>query len=405
MNIPATLPGPDALADQPHTIVERNGTRYTLLGTAHVSRASVEAVEQCIASGNFDTVAVELDENRLRALTEPDMLHKLDLFQIIREGKIGLVAANLALAAYQRRLAEQLGIEPGAELKAAAVGAKQRNLELTTIDRDVGITLKRAWGRLGFWGRSKLMASLAASLLVDEKVDEGEIEKLKQGDLLESSFGEFAQQTPELFEAVISERDRYMAAKLRQLGDGKARQVLAVVGAGHLKGLAEHLRDDDESADKTLLELDRLPSKSNVPWFTIAFTVLFASAIGWGFWHGGAELGTGLLLRWVLTTGLLAALGCTIAGGHPLSILTAMVMAPLKPFRPAVPAGAFSAWVEAKLRKPTYVDFLNVRDDASHVSGWWRNRVTRVLLNFLLTNLGTIAGEWIAGAAILGKLL
>jgi pheromone shutdown-related protein TraB len=397
---------PDVLAEQPHAIVERGGVRYTLLGTAHVSRASVEAVEHCVASGAYDTIAVELDANRLRALTEPDMLHKLDLFQIIREGKIGLVAANLALAAYQRRLAEQLGIEPGAELKAAAVGAKQRDLELVTIDRDVGITFKRAWGRLGFWGRSKLMATLGASLLVDENIEEGEIEKLKQGDLLESSFGEFAQQTPELFAAVIGERDRYMAAKLRQLGDaGKAREVLAVIGAGHLKGLAEHLRNDNDAADSALIELDTLPRKSTIPWFTIAITVLFASAIGWGYYHGGATLGTGLLLRWVLTTGLLAALGCTIAGGHPLSILTATVMAPLKPFHPGVPAGAFSAWVEARLRKPTYADFLNVRDDASQIRGWWRNRVTRVLLNFLLTNLGTMIGVWIAGAAILSKLL
>jgi pheromone shutdown protein TraB len=169
--------------------------------------------------------------------------------------------------------------------------------------------------------------------------------------------------------------------------------------------LAEHLRNDVESADAMLLDLDRLPRKSRVPWFTIVVTILFASAIGWGFWHGGVALGTSLLLRWVLTTSLLAGLGCTIAGGHPLSILTAMAVAPLKPFRPFVPAGAFSAWVEAKLRKPTYADFLHVRDDASHVGGWWRNRVTRVLLVFLLTNLGTIAGEWIAGAAILGKLL
>lgn len=399
-------PAADFLRDQPHAIVERDGVRYTLLGTAHVSKASVDAVNAAVASETFDTIAVELDANRLRALTEADPLQNLDLFQILREKKTGLVAANLALAAYQRRLAEQLGIEPGAELKAAALGAKQRGLVLATIDRDVGTTFKRAWSKLGFWGRSKLMATLAASLVVNEEVDESEIEKLKQGDLLESSFGEFAQQTPELYDAVIGERDRYMAAKLRQLAkSGRPREVLAVVGAGHLKGLAEHLRSETGSAENAVLELDALPRKSNVPWFTIVITALFASAIGWGFYHGGAALGTTLLLRWVMATSLLAALGCAIAGGHPLSILAALVVAPFKPFRPGIPAGAFSAWVEAWLRKPTYQDFLNVRDDASHVSGWWRNRVTRVLLNFMLTNIGTVIGEWIAGAAILGHLL
>ncbi|HMB57423.1 MAG TPA: TraB/GumN family protein [Arenimonas sp.] len=400
---PTTTP---ALLDQPHEIVERDGVRFTLLGTAHISKASVEVVEAEVASGAYDTIAIELDSNRLRALTEPDMLHKLDLFQIIREGKTGLVAANLALAAYQRRLAEQLGVEPGAELKAAALGAKKLDLGLVVIDRDVGTTLRRAWGKLGFWGRSKLMTGLAGSLFVNDQVEEGEIEKLKEGDMLESSFGEFAAQTPQLFEAVIAERDRYMAAKLRALiGNGSAREVLAVVGAGHLKGLAEHLRSDQEPTEAMLAELDTLPKKSRVPWFTLAITALFASAIAWGFWHGGAELGVGLLMQWLLATSLLAGLGCLLAGGHPLSILTAMIMAPLKPFHPGVPAGTFSAFVEAWLRRPTYADFLAVRDDASHFTGWWRNRVTRTLLNFLLTNIGTMIGVWIAGAAIIGKLI
>jgi pheromone shutdown protein TraB len=199
----------DESADgQPRVVVERDGVRYTLLGTAHVSRASIDAVEAAVASGAFDAIAVELDPNRHRAMTDPDALAKLDLFRIIRDGKVGLVAANLALAAYQRRLAAQLGVEPGAELKAAAVGASERGLPLHLIDRDVGTTLKRAWAGLGFWGRSKLMAGLSAGVFVDEDVDEADIEKLKHGDMLESSFGEFARETPQLYEAVIAERDR-----------------------------------------------------------------------------------------------------------------------------------------------------------------------------------------------------
>lgn len=154
---------PDFLYDQPHAIIERDGVRFTLLGTAHVSKASVDAVKAAIASKQFDAIAVELDTNRHRAMTDANALAKLDLFQIIREGKMGLMAANLAMAAYQRRLAEQLGVEPGAELKAAALGATENNLPLYLIDRDIGTTLKRAWYSLGFWGRSKLMAGLAGS--------------------------------------------------------------------------------------------------------------------------------------------------------------------------------------------------------------------------------------------------
>ncbi len=394
-----------ALAGQPHEIVERDGVRFTLLGTAHISRASIEAVEAAVASGDYDTIAVELDSNRLRALTEPDMLHKLDLFQILREGKTGLVAANLALAAYQRRLAEQLGVEPGAELKAAAVGARERNLGLVVIDRDVGTTLRRAWNKLGFWGRSKLMAGLAGSLFVDEQVGENEIEKLKQGDLLESSFGEFAEQTPELFEAVIAERDRYMAAKLRELSTTPGpKEVLAVVGAGHLKGLATHLREDTRSPVEMLTELDSLPVKSSIPWLSIFLATFLVGGFAWGIHKGGLEVGGELILRWVLITGAGGAIGCLAAGGHPLSIIAAFLASPLTPLHPALSSGMVSAGVEAWVRKPTYADFLSLRTDTGSISGWWKNRVARVFVNFMLTNFGTMIAVWIAGAAVIHGL-
>jgi len=396
--------GYDGLHDQPHAIVERDGVRYTLLGTAHVSQASVDAVRAAMAHGRYDTIAVELDAQRHKALTDPNALAKLDLFEIIREGKTGLVAANLALAAYQRRLAEQLGVEPGAELKAAAEGAEERGLRLSLIDRDVGITLKRAFRSLGFWGRSKLVAGLGASLFADQTVEADEIEKLKQGDFLEASFGDFAASSPPLYRAVIAERDRYMAARLRQVGEEGAKDVLAVVGAGHLKGLAEQLRDDPEAPSPVLEELRSLPPSSQVPWFTIFLATFLLGGFAWGYWKGGTELGGELVLQWVLVTGLGGAIGCLAAGGHPLSIIAAFVSSPLTPLHPALASGMVSAGVEAWVRKPTYADFLRLRDDTGHISGWWRNRVARVLVNYFLTSLGTAIGVWIAGIYIIGKL-
>jgi pheromone shutdown-related protein TraB len=400
-----TISPDDSLSGQPHAIVERDGVRYTLLGTAHVSRASIDAVEAAIASGRYDAIAVELDTQRHRALTDPDALAKLDLFQIIREGKIGLVAANLALAAYQRRLAEQLGVEPGAELKAAAMGAKQRDLPLYLIDRDVGTTLKRAWSGLGFWGRSKLMAGLAASLFVDEQVEEHDIEKLKQGDLLESSFGEFAAETPQLFEAVIAERDRYMAAKLRACSLAeKPKEVLAVVGAGHLKGLTTALTEGRDDPGQVTTTLDKVPEGSKVPWLTLIFATALLGAFGWGFYHGGFNLGAKLVLDWVVITAIGGALGSALAGGHPLSILGAAVASPITPLIPALSSGMVSAFIEAWLRKPTYQDMLNLRTDTSTVKGWWRNRFARVFVNFVLANTGTSIAAWIAGANLIHKL-
>jgi pheromone shutdown-related protein TraB len=404
--MPAALPASDApFEGQPTATVEREGVRYTLLGTAHVSRASVDAVQAAIATGAYDTIAVELDPQRLQALTDPEALARLDLVKVLREGKTALFAANLALAVYQRRLAEQLGIEPGAELKAAALEARARGLSLALIDRDVGLTFKRASQKLGWWGRAKLGGGLIAALFGDEAVGEQEIEKLKEGDLLEASFGEFAQDNPPLYEAVIAERDRYMAARLRQSAEEGAREVLAVVGAGHLQGLARQLREDTVPADEVRAELEAVKQKSSVPWFTMVLTAFVLGGFAWGFWHGGPKVGADLLLQWVLTTGVLGAIGCAVAGGHPLSILAAFIASPITPLHPALASGTISALVEAWVRKPTYADFMALRDDTQTVRGWYRNRVSRILLNFFLTSLGTAIGVWTGGLSMLGKLI
>jgi pheromone shutdown-related protein TraB len=404
ISIPAVQ---DPLAGQPHQIVERDGVRYTLLGTAHVSKTSVETVRAAIASGGYDTVAIELDAGRLQALTDPDALSKLDLVKVIREGKTHLFAANLALAAYQRRLAEQLDVEPGAELKAAALDAQERNLPLHLIDREVGLTFKRALSRLGWWGRAKISAGIMMAMFADEEVGDDEIEKLKQGDLLESSFGEFAAESPALYESIIAERDRYMAARLREsvtYASG-AREVLAVIGAGHLHGMAEHLRTDIEAPTNVRAALESVPEKSKIPWFTIALTAFVVGGFAWGFYRGGVDVGADLIVQWVLATGLLGALGCAIAGGHPLSILAAFISSPLTPLHPALASGTVSAFVEATLRKPTYADFMALRDDVQTVRGWWKNRVARILLNFFLTSLGTAIGVWTGGLRMLGKII
>ncbi|MEP6632779.1 MAG: TraB/GumN family protein [Luteimonas sp.] len=401
----------DPMAGQPHAIVERDGVRYTLLGTAHVSQASVDAVRTAIATAAYDAVAVELDTQRLQALNDPDALAKLDLVKVLREGKTALFAANLGLAAYQRRLAEQLGIEPGAELKAAANGAHERGLPLHLIDREVGLTFKRISAKLGFIGRIKLGAGLVTSLFIDDEVGESEIEKLKQGDMLEASFGEFAKASPALYATLIDERDQYMAARLREIGaasaDGIAppRNVLAVVGAGHLQGLARYLRDEQRDPATLCAELDYIEKKTKVPWFTLAITALVLGGITWGFWHGGYAVGADVLKQWVLWTVGLTAVGALLAGANPLSLLAGAISAPFKPFRPGMPSGMFAALVEVRMRKPVYADFMALRDDAQTVRGWYRNRVTRIVLVFMLTCFGTIAGEWLAGASILSKLL
>ncbi|QIK81467.1 TraB/GumN family protein [Lysobacter sp. HDW10] len=380
--------------NQPIAEVERDGVHYTLLGTAHVSHQSTQAVREAVSSAEFDCIAIELDPQRHDALFNPDAMAKLDLAKVMRENKVAMFAANLALAAYQRRLAEQLGIEPGAELKAASTEADALNLPVKLIDREIGITFKRAMQGLKFWDRMKIGGGMITSLFADEEVSESHIENLKEGDMLEASFGDFAKESPALFSALIDERDQYMAAKLRQI-DG-ARRVLAVVGAGHLKGIAKYLKEETTAPADILPKLDNVVQKRKIPWVTLIISALVIGGIVWGFTHGGISKGMDLIILWSAWTAGLAALGAAIAAAHPFSIIVAAIVAPFKPFRPGMPAGMFSGLTELKLRNPTYADFLSLRNDAQTLKGWYSNRVCRVVLVFMMTNFGMMAGEWIA---------
>ena len=401
----------ELLSAQPIARVTRDGVEYVLLGTAHVSRASVEAVREILEHESFDAVAVELCEPRYKSMRDPESFRNLDLFQIIRQGKAGLVAANLALSAFQRRLAEQFGIEPGAEMKAAIDGAEARDLPIWLIDREVGVTLKRAIRSVGFLDRVGIMGGLAGSLITREEVEESEIEKLKEGDMLGSMFSEFAKESPPLFEALIAERDRYMTARLREetaqaaSTDKPVKRVLAVIGAGHLSGIEQAIESQTDAPGPLQKSLAEVPPGS--PWpkrIGIALFAVIAIAISILFYRS-ADSGTEALWTWVLCTGIGSALGAFIGGGHPLSGITAFVVGPLKPFRPGVPVGAAAAGVEVWIHRPRVADFDSLRDDVIHWTGWWKNRISRTLMVFVFCNFGMMLGEWIAGFRIVKSLL
>ena len=398
-----------ALQGQPIERVQRDGVEYVVLGTAHVSRSSVEAVDALLANEHFDAVAVELCDSRAQSMRDPEAFKQMDLFKVIRQGKAGMVAASLVLSTFQKRLADQSGIQPGAEMKAAMDGADQRGLPLWLIDREVGTTLKRAWHSVGFWQRFGLLGGLLASVFEREEIEQAEIEKLKQGDLLESAFSEFASESKPLYQSLIGERDAFMSARLREEATRSAtsepRRVLVVIGAGHLKGLCTLLRDQQSDPATEVEKLGATPPKARWPkWVAGALVLLVFAAIAFAF-HRNAALGTQALLSWVLFTGGFAAIGALAAGGHPLSILAAFIAAPIKPFRPGIPAGGISAMAEAWVRRPRVADFETLRDDIVHWSGWWKNRVARTLLNFFLVSIGTIIGEYSAGIHIFKSLI
>jgi len=392
-------------SDEPRIDVRLGDSALTLLGTAHVSRASAEKVRELMEGGGYDAVAVELCPSRYNAVIDPDALARMDLFSVIRGGRVYMVVASLALAAYQQRLADQFGIEPGAEQRMAINLAKERHLPVLLIDREIGVTLRRVSANLSWWKRFGLFSGLLAALLSREEVAEEEIERLKEGDVLETTFAEFAEDREELYRPLIDERDRYMAARLRQEVERNGHEnVLAVLGAGHLKGVARYLEEDHREPSGEIAELDRLPEKKRwpklIPWVIVA---LILTGFAYGF-AKSPQLGWQVVADWVLINGSLSALGALIAAGHPLTILTAFLAAPLTSLNPTIGAGMVTGAVELYLRKPSVGDFGRLRHDTAEVRGWWRNRVSRILLVFLLSTLGSAIGTYVAGFRIADRL-
>ena len=365
----------DSQDKEPRVDITIGESRITLLGTAHVSRASAEEVSTLLGSGEFDAVAVELCPSRYNAIINPDALAKMDLFRVIREGKTGMVAANLALGAYQQRLAEQFDIEPGAEQRAAVDYARTNHKPVLLIDREIGVTLKRVLHNVPWWKRFALLAGLIGSVISKEEVSEEEIESLKEGDMLETTFAEFAEDREDLFVPLIDERDRYMAARLiQEIGTHAHENVLAVVGAGHLKGIARYLDAGVETPARDIAELDHLPAPRRwpklIPW---AIVLLVCTGFAIGFMRS-PSLGWQLVLDWVLINGGLSALGALVAAAHPLTVVTAFAAAPITSLNPTIGAGMVTAAAEIFLRRPQVGDFGELRHDTTTLKGWWRNR-------------------------------
>ena len=391
-------------AAEPHVDVTVGTTTVRLLGTAHVSRASAEAVANELASGTYDEVAIELCSNRYQGMVEPDALARMDLFEVIRSGKVPMMTAMLAMAAFQQRIAEQFGIEPGAEMRAAIEGACARDLKLHLIDRDVGTTLRRIYRNVPWYKRIYLFSGLFASIIVDEEIPESEIEALKAGDLLESTFAQFADDAHQIYEPLIDERDQYMAARLQDVAEQGAGRVLAVMGAGHLKGVRRYLELGFADRAARLRELETVPPPARWVKFVPTLLVLvFVAGFVVGFWRS-PQLGWSLVLQWIVITGRLAALGTLAAGGHVLTIISAALGAPLTTLHPAIGIGMVTAPVEAWIRKPTVADFKRLRQDTSSLAGWRHNRVARTFLVFFLSSIGAASGTYIAGFRIIRQV-
>ena len=370
-----------------------DGKKILLIGTAHISQSSVDEVNTVINQVKPDTVCIELCSSRYQAMLAKDQWKNMDIFKVIREGKSFLLFANLIMTAFQKRLGSRLGVKPGAEMFEAANVAEKLNSELVLADRDVKITLQRTWRGMPFWGKMKVLGQLLASLFIREEISKEEIEKLKESDALSEAVKMLAEQSPEMKRILIDERDQYMAEKIRQ---SMGKLIVAVVGAGHVKGLTAELENKHN-----LAELESVPPTGKaVAWLKWGIPALIIALIVYGFFTVDTDVSIEMIQRWFLINGTLSALGTAAAFGHPITIAAAFVAAPFTSLNPTIAAGWVAGLVEALLRKPQVRDFENLADDITHLRGFWQNNITRILLVVIFANLGSAIGTFAGGFAI-----
>ena len=369
-----------------------------LVGTAHISSNSVALVRQQIEDWGPDLVAVELCESRKASLLEPEALENEDLLKILNDGKSHMILLQSALAAEQRRMGVASGEKPGAELLAAIEAAEVAGVPVELIDRDVVITLRRAWSKMGLREKWRV---LDAFLWQEDDDDEASVEELlEDSDMLSNLMEEAREVAPGAGSVLIDERDAFIAGRLQQIrGKGK---VLAVVGVGHLNGIVHQLGEPAMESTSRLAELNEEPRKPVLPKLLIAaIPILFFSVVGWLAYTGQLSDLRRSAEIWLVVNAGLTGLGIIIARGHPLSVIVGALASPLTSLNPFVAAGWVAGYTQLKMDAPIgkdAQDFLALDE----VSLFWKNRVGKVLLVTALGNLGSVAGTWIAAAGILG---
>ena len=375
-------------SDNTHRLTFEN-KEITLIGTAHVSRESANLVVQVIEDEKPDTVCVELCQSRYQSITQKNRWQNTDLIKVIKEKKAFLLLSNLMLAYFQKKIGQKLGIKPGEEIMRAIQAAEAVGARIHLADRDIRTTLSRTWRLMGLWTKIKLFSQLVTSVGELDTIKEEDIEKMKRGDVLETLLSEIGESFPEISRILIDERDQFLANKIRT---APGKNIVAVIGAGHVPGVQRYWK---KPVDMEML--NQIPPKGKlfrllkwgIPAFIVALIIL-------GFFYAGTTTGTDMIKWWILANAILAGLGAAIALGHPLTVLSAILASPLTSLNPMIAAGWVSGLVESLLGKPKVRDFESLPEDISSLKGFWKNKITRILLVVVFTNIGSSLGTFVA---------
>ncbi len=381
-------------------IVHQQDRTFILIGTAHISQESVDLVEKTIIEEQPDGVCIELDEKRYNALVEKKRWQAQDLKEVIRKKQLSTLMINMLMASYQKKLGGQLGVAPGAELLAAAATAEAHDIPIFLCDRDVRVTLRRAWKSTSFLKKGYLFAALLASLFDRTEVSEEKLSELKKKDVLAELMDEMGDSLPDVKRVLIDERDIFLAEKIKS-AEGK--KIVAVVGAGHINGIIEHLSKDNSAALEEISTIPPVSSTFKVIGWSIPLVILGSIALI-GIKKGASVAGANLLY-WILANGIPSAIGAILAFAHPFTTLGAFAAAPITSLTPVIGAGYVTAFIQVMVCPPVVKEFESVADDMTGIFGWWRNRLLRVFLVFILTGLGSAIGTWVGGYEIVKNLV
>lgn len=379
--------------------VEAGGRTIFLVGTAHVSQRSVDLVRAVIERELPDAVCIELDPGRYTALSQEKKFEEQDLRQVLQQKQLATLMLNLVLASYQRRLGMKLGVAPGSELLEAARVADEHGIPFVLCDRDVRITLGRAWGSISWWQRMRLLAELGASLFEEADVSEDELERIRDQDVVTEVMNELGRMMPDLKRVLIDERDAYLAHEILET---RGERIVAVVGAGHIEGMKKRL---ESQARADMEEITSIPAGS--PWWRILGwsipLVILGSIAAIAITQGAEAAGENAMI-WFLANAIPSGIGALLALGHPLTVVAAALSAPFTSLSPLIGAGYVAAFTQLWAQPPRVSDFGTVGDDLSVPGRWWQSRLLRIFLVFVLTTLGSLLGTWGGGFGVLRNL-
>lgn len=373
-------------------ILHINDKEIYILGTAHVSKISKEEVLKTIDENAFDTICIELDQRRYNSLNNPKKWEETNIIDVIKKKQTGFLLANLILSSYQKRVASKINSQSGIEMITAIKEAKEKNIHLELIDRDIQTTFSRIYQKHNLWQKAKLIVSLISAIFDDEEINDKDIEALKQEDILDMALKDIEKAFPIVSEVLIDERNKILAQNIKK---APGKKILAIVGAAHIPGILKYINEDIDITEINNKVIK--PKSSKIKGWIIPAIIISMIVITC---FKNFDQAKNQMLVWLIVNGGLSALGALIAFAHPLSVITAFIAAPITSLNPLLAAGWFAGIMEAYLRKPKVSDLQNIDEAANSLKGLYQNRFTHVLIVVILANVGSSIGTFIAGLDI-----